>query len=231
MILQDVMSKLESLGTEQTRKTYRRHGTGDKVFGVSFADLKVITKKIKQDHQLACQLWETENADARSLATMILDPKQLDEKTAFNWVSKMHSYMHIGLLSGCIAQSNFTGKVIEEWVDSDNEFVRSSAYDTLACILKGENDLADRQCQKLLEKIEREIEDAPNRTRYSMNSSLIAIGIYRPGLTDAALKCADRIGKVEVDHGDTNCKTPDARAYIVKALSKKAGTKAKAPVC
>ena len=229
MLLQDVMSKLESLGTEQTRKTYRRHGAGDNLYGVSFADMKVIAKKIKRDHQLACQLWETDNADAQSLATMIIDPKQLDEKTAFNWVSKMNSYMHVALLSGCIAQSNFARKVIEEWVDSDREFVRASAYDTLTCMLKGENDLTDRECQKFLDKIEREINDSPNRARYSMNSALIAIGIYKPNLTDAALKCADRIGKVEVDHGDTDCKTPGARAYIFKALSKK--SKTKAPVC
>jgi hypothetical protein len=28
---------------------------------------------------------------------------------------------------------------------------------------------------------------------------------------------AQRIGAVEVDHGETGCKTPDAAAYIAKA--------------
>jgi hypothetical protein len=31
----DVLSELESLGSEQTRKTYKRHGVGDKQFGVT----------------------------------------------------------------------------------------------------------------------------------------------------------------------------------------------------
>jgi len=32
------------------------------------------------------------------------------------------------------------------------------------------------------------------------------------------LAAAKRIGKVEVDHGETGCKTPDAAAYIRKVL-------------
>jgi 3-methyladenine DNA glycosylase AlkD len=228
MLLQDVMSKLESLGTEQTRKTYRRHGSGDNVFGVLFGDLKALAKKIKTDHELACQLWDTGNVDARSLATMILDPKQLDEKTASSWISQLDYYALAMLLAGSIAQSNFAHKAINEWIDSDNQYIRQSGYDTLAHLLKSNDSISNSDCQKFLDKIERELDAAPNRVRYSMNGALIAIGIYKPELTDAALKCADRIGKVKVDHGDTDCKTPDARAYIIKALNRKPKLKAAA---
>ncbi len=227
MLLQDVMTTLESLGTEQTRKTWRRHGSGDNIFGVSFADLKTLTKKIKRNHQLACQLWETENVDARSLATMILDPEQLDEETAYKWISELNYYALGLLLAGCLAQSNFVQKVVNEWTDSENEYIRQSAYDALACMLKRDDkSLSKQDCQKFLDKIEKELHAAPNRVRYSMNSALIAIGIYKTDLTDAALECAARIGTVDIDHGDTDCKTPDARAYIIKALNKKTRTKA-----
>ena len=37
-----------------------------------------------------------------------------------------------------------------------------------------------------------------------------------------AIKAAKRIGKVTVDHGDTDCKTPDAVAYIQKVKARKA---------
>jgi hypothetical protein len=30
------------------------------------------------------------------------------------------------------------------------------------------------------------------------------------------------IGKVEVDHGDTDCKTPDAAEYILKVAKRRA---------
>lgn len=60
-----------------------------------------------------------------------------------------------------------------------------------------------------------------------MNNALIAIGIYKPELREKAITAAQRIGKVDVDHGKTSCKIPDAAEYINKAVAhyeKKAGT-------
>ncbi len=53
MNYKEVMSELESLGSEQTRKTYRRHGVSNEVYGVSYAHLERLKKKIKVDHELA----------------------------------------------------------------------------------------------------------------------------------------------------------------------------------
>ena len=51
-----------------------------------------------------------------------------------------------------------------------------------------------------------------------MNGALIAIGIRNPVLQAKALAVAAQIGKVDVDHGQTSCKTPDAGAYILKTV-------------
>ena len=45
----------------------------------------------------------------------------------------------------------------------------------------------------------------------------------KPALKKEAIAAAGRIGKVEVDHGKTSCKTPDAAAYIKKASAKGRG--------
>ncbi len=50
-----------------------------------------------------------------------------------------------------------------------------------------------------------------------MNSALIAIGIRNEDLERQTIEIAREIGKVEVDHGATSCKTPDAESYIKKA--------------
>jgi hypothetical protein len=54
-----------------------------------------------------------------------------------------------------------------------------------------------------------------------MNNALIAIGSHEPLRADA-LEAARAIGKVEVDHGQTGCKTPDAAAYIGRIAARKA---------
>ena len=54
-----------------------------------------------------------------------------------------------------------------------------------------------------------------------MNSALIAIGIRNSALESKALSAAKKIGKVDVDHGETSCKTPDAAKYIRKTVERK----------
>ena len=53
MTLAEVMRELETAGSAQTRKTYARHGAREPMFGVSFATLKALTKRIGVDHELA----------------------------------------------------------------------------------------------------------------------------------------------------------------------------------
>ena len=42
----EVLAQLEALGTEQTRKTWRRHGIGENQYGVSYGDMGKLKKKI-----------------------------------------------------------------------------------------------------------------------------------------------------------------------------------------
>lgn len=60
-----------------------------------------------------------------------------------------------------------------------------------------------------------------NYTRHAVNDALMAIGIRNRALQRKALAAAKRIGKVEVDHGETGCKTPDAASYILKTVAHK----------
>jgi hypothetical protein len=75
--------------------------------------------------------------------------------------------------------------------------------------------------KQVLATIEREIHRSPNRARHAMNGAVIAIGTFKPSLRKKALETARRIGKVEVDHGETSCKTPDASSSILKASTRK----------
>jgi hypothetical protein len=104
---------------------------------------------------------------------------------------------------------------------SPREYYRACGYTTLAVALKNGMDIPDSDCRRYLRTIQRELHSSPNRARYSMNNALIAIGIYKPNLTGEAVKAAKKIGKVEVDQGETDCKTPDAVSYIEKALQRK----------
>ena len=56
----------------------------------------------------------------------------------------------------------------------------------------------------------------------AMNGALIGIGLRSAGREKKAVAVARRIGVVEVDHGETGCKTPDAAGYIAKTKAHRA---------
>ena len=73
-----------------------------------------------------------------------------------------------------------------------------------------------KEVKRLLKRVETGIGKAPNRVKYCMNSFVIAVGSYVKPLAKEAKALARKLGKVEVDMGDTYCKVPVALDYIAK---------------
>lgn len=223
MKVQEALDTLRSLGTEQYRKTYRRHGAGEDVYGVSSAHLKDLKKKIKTDHELAVALWESGNHDARMLAGLIADPQRLDPRTLDAWARGLRSYPETDTLGGIAARTPHARETMARWMASDAEWTAAAGWRILAVIAReGDGDgLPDEYFARFLATIERDVHGSPNRVRHEMNNALIAIGIRSPALQKKAEAAAARIGKVEVDHGQTECQTPEAIGYIRKAVARK----------
>jgi 3-methyladenine DNA glycosylase AlkD len=224
MNAQEILSTLEKLGKPQTAAIYQRHGSGDNVFGVLTTEIGKLQKKIKVDHALAMQLWKTKNAEARVLALQVADPQKLT-RTEADGLLKDGPVRFIGrYLSGLVARSPIAEKTMRDWMKSPDESTRELGYVILGVRLRDDPDsISDADAEKILARIEKEIHRSPNWARYAMNGALIGIGIAKPALRNKAIAAAKRIGKVEIDHGETNCKTPDAVPYIEKAVKRQSG--------
>lgn len=229
MTFEEAMNALESYGTDQNIKIYGRHGVSETMFGVSYANQKALAKKIKKDHDLAGQLWRSGNHDARILATMIAEPAELTEKELDAWVLDLENYVATDALAGLVAKSALSRKKMEEWVRSDKEFVAACGWGLMARLAMTDQNLPDDFFLAFIDTIRQTIHEQKNRVRHSMNGALIAIGLRNERLRGQALQAADAIGRVQVDHGQTSCKTPDARGYILKAAAR-AGKKRSKPV-
>jgi 3-methyladenine DNA glycosylase AlkD len=216
------IAELERRGSEQTRKTFRRHGVLGAQYGVSSADLKALKKAIKTDQALAESLWATGNHDARILATMIADPKAIARRVLESWSRDLDNYVLSDALAVVVAASPHARALMEKWVDSDKEWLGSAGWSVLARMAVGSTSvLSDQECASYLETIRTTIHGRRNRVRYSMNGALISLGLRSPAFQAKALEAAKAIGKVEVDHGETGCKTPDAAEYILKTARRR----------
>ncbi|MEZ6121820.1 MAG: DNA alkylation repair protein [Planctomycetaceae bacterium] len=224
MELSDVLSKLKMLGTEQAIKIYKRHGAGDNVFGVSFADLKKLKKQIGTNHSLAIGLWNSGNSDARSLAMMIADPQKVSPTVATQWMKDVSYYLHAGEVAGVVAKSPCGPAKMRQWRKQKSEFARSTGYSILSHMLKDDPESVDEsECRRVLKEIESEIHRSANRARHAMVMAVISIGVYKPELCAEAIEAGERIGDVDVDHGETSCTTPKIAAYIQKSVRRATG--------
>jgi 3-methyladenine DNA glycosylase AlkD len=214
------MEQLRELGSEQKVKIYKRHGVNNDLFGVSIADLRKIKKTIKKDQNLAVELWETNNYDARMLATYIADPKEMSIALANDWVNSIDYYILSETLSSLIEKTSVWRELMEVWMSSDMEYVKSTAYYVFANALKSDKPITKEEIEDQLSIIKSSIHSESNRVKHTMNNALIAIGIFRPEFEKQAIEIAKSIGKVEVDHGKTSCKTPNAVDYIQRAITR-----------
>jgi len=217
MTKDEVMRALEKMGTEQTKKTWLRHGAKGPLFGVKIGDMKTIEKKVKRDHKLAKELYATGNCDAMYLAGLIADEKLVTKEELRQWLKQAPWHMISEYTVPWVAaESPYGFELALEWIDSKEEATASAGWSTLAslCIITPDEKLDLKLLGKLLKRVEKEIKKAPNRVKYTMNSFLMAAGQCVMPLTDTALAVADKIGKVEVDMGDTECKVHVPSAYL-----------------
>ncbi len=224
----ELMRELKLAGTAQNRKVYARHGVTRDMYGVSFAILGKLRKRIKMDQTLAEQLWATGNHDARILAAHILDAKGMKMSTFDAWAKECDNYVVADALSGPAATSPHARKLAEKWtkLGRKKEFAASAGWNIVCRLAMDEKGLHDSWFEERLKTIESAIHSSLNRVRYSMNNALIAIGARSPALERKAIAVARSIGKVEVDHGETGCRTPDAVTYIARMKAHNAKKKA-----
>ena len=86
----EVMSTLKGLGNPRHKATFERHGVFGDAFGVSYADLYKLVKKIGTDQKLADQLWASGNHDARVLAAFIADPAAMKAADLDTWAKTVN---------------------------------------------------------------------------------------------------------------------------------------------
>lgn len=220
---EETLAKLEALGTAQNRKVYPRHGVKGPLFGVSYANLRKLTKRLAPDHQLAQSLWSSGNHDARVLATMIDDPSQLSAGTFRQRIQDVGNYVLADALASLAGRTSLRDKLARTWTaDPGDEWAGAAGWSLVAAqALDPKSPITDSYLRDRLSYIEKHIATAANRVRHSMNGALIAIGSRNLQLRHAAEETSRRIGKVEVDHGQTSCKTPEALPYLAKVWNRK----------
>lgn len=203
MTVKEILEQLESLGDEKRRAFNLKpapHGIAAgklKQFGVAMGDLRKLAAKIKSDHALALQLWKTGNIDAQLLAILIMKPKELSAKELDTMVREARfSQVADWLNAYVVAQAPLAPaekeSLREKWMkDKDGWAARAGWNLTASRINKGNKEL---DVEELLDRIEKEMPKATPETQWTMNNTLMAIGIHHAKHRKRAIAIGEKIG-------------------------------------
>jgi 3-methyladenine DNA glycosylase AlkD len=231
----EIVAELKSLGNESTKKVLLKHGAKEPFFGVKVEDLKKIQKRIKKNHPLALELYDTGISDAMYLAGLIADDGQMTRKDLQRWIEQAYWYMLSEYTVPWVAAGSKHGRELAlKWIQSKREHIAAAGWATLSSLVatKDDAELDLAELKQLLQRVQKTIHEEPNRVRYAMNGFIIAVAAYVQALTDIALEAAHKNGKVTVDMGGTACKIPYAPDYIKKIRQRGAiGKKRKTAKC
>ena len=198
-------------------------------FGIGLTRLRAIAKQVGRDHDLALELWNVPNHDAKIIGLLIDDPRQLTREQVEQQVDGARPGLLGHVLSSCDAtlpKAPIAFEVAKAWMASKDPVRRSCGYGLVYELAKDTKDkrLTDEFFLDCVEKIGKTITKEENGVRVGMGGALIGIGKRNKKLNAAAIEVAKAIGPIHFSDGDKKCEPMDVLKHLTSDyLRKKLG--------
>lgn len=194
-----IVRELRSQGSAENVAGMARFGiVTKKAFGVPAPDLKRIAKNAKKTakdrHSLALDLWETGIHEARGVAYLIDDPKQLTEEQMDSWAADFDNWAITDSTCGHLfSRSPLAYKKVHEWSRRDEEFIKRAGIVLMAWLAVHDKKADDGKIAEFLPVLEELSDDDRNFIKKAVNWSLRQIGKRSLHLNRLAIDTAERI--------------------------------------
>jgi 3-methyladenine DNA glycosylase AlkD len=214
MMVVEVMAELAVLEDPRAREVNERHGDDH---GVNLGSLRALAKRLKTQQELARRLWETDDTAARLLALLICRPKAFERDELDAMVREARTpKVHDWLVNYVVKKNPHAEELRLAWSADPDPVVASAGWALTAerVAKKPEGlDLAG-----LLDVIEAEMMDAPDRLQWAMNSCLAQIGIESAEHRSRAIDIGKRLQVLEDYPTSPGCTSPFAPLWITEMV-------------
>jgi 3-methyladenine DNA glycosylase AlkD len=214
-----VMAELAALEDQKARAVNANHGDDH---GVNLSKLRAIAKRLKTQQELSRELWETGDTAARLLAILICRPKAFDGDALDIMLRQARTPKVQDWLVNYVVKKNAHAEELRLIWFADPDPVVASAGWALT---------TDRVAKKpegldlpgLLDLIELNMTDAPERLQWAMNHCLAQIGIEHAEYRARAIDIGERLGVLKDYPTPPNCTSPFAPLWITEMVKRQHG--------
>ncbi|MDQ3790148.1 MAG: DNA alkylation repair protein [Actinomycetota bacterium] len=212
-----LLAELAALEDPKAREVNERHGDDH---GVNLGALRAIAKRLKTNQELARELWDTGDTAARLLALLICRPKafELDELDAMLRAARTPK-VHDWLVNYVVKKSKHAEELRVAWTADPDPVVASAGWAlTTQRVAKNPDGL---DLTGLLDVIEAEMKDAPDRLQWAMNHCLAQIGIEHAEHRARAIAIGERLEILKDYPTPPNCTSPFAPVWITEMVRRR----------
>jgi len=217
-----VIALLKANQNEKNIKSWNKRGSAPNrlmSFGIGLTVLRKLAKQIGRNRNLALELWETDIYDAKIIALLIDDPKQITREQAEVQVDNLRQGHLAHVFSSCgasLAKTHFVVPLLVEWISSKDTMRKSCGYGLLYEVSKSKRKDApgDDFFLKRIQEISTYFHKAHKNVQLAMGGALIGIGKRNSVLNTSALKVAKAIGPIQFDSIGNNCEPLDVVRHL-----------------
>ena len=214
MTVAEVMAELAALEDPKIRAVNERHGDDH---GVNLGKLRALAKRLKTQQELAWRLWETDDTAARLLALLICRPKAFEQDELDAMLREARTpKVHDWLVNYVVKKNPPSEELRLAWSADPDPVVASAGWALTTERVAKKPDGLD--LPGLLDTIEAEMKDAPDRLQWAMNHCLAQIGIEHAEHRARAIDIGERLQVLKDYPTPPNCTSPFAPVWITEMV-------------
>ncbi|HWD04449.1 MAG TPA: DNA alkylation repair protein [Amycolatopsis sp.] len=213
----EVLAELAALEDPKARAVNERHGDDH---GVNLGKLRALAKRLKTQPELTAELWAAGDTAAQLLAVLMMRPKAYGREELDAMLRQARSpKVHDWLVNYVVKKSPHAEELREAWSADADPVVASAGWAlTTERVAKRPDGL---DLAGLLDVVEAEMKDAPDRLQWAMNHCLAQIGIEHAELRDRAIAIGERLEVLKDYPTPPNCTSPYAPVWITEMVRRK----------
>ena len=189
------MELLNRLGDEASAAGMARFGiTGNQALGIRMPVLRALARETGRNHALALRLWSTAVHEARLLAVLIADPRELTGALMDRWVGDFDSWDICD--QACLSlfiKCPLAWEKAEEWTTRTGEFEKRAGFAMMAALAVHDKKAPDEKFIRFLPLIREYAADDRNFVKKAVSWALRQIGKRNRLLRDLAIQTARQI--------------------------------------